>query len=301
MPDQFVIGRHTFIDVGPPNDFYELLFVQATPNGASVERIMLTPADACLQPAKVEVGSASLDESVSALLGKTNPCTIPEKQLRRELKRCKKCLVFSGANVGMQVRCGDQDRIIRSDILDRDMFDPDPNTPEHTSWTMQLLERLDKALGPGVWDKPMFQVADKEKSPEAVPDSQVLQDLLSGKYDALFEGAPDKLADLYRAAQIRPPVPTVRLVSSSQIQPQESPLPLYPPIAKVAHVQGRVVFKVDIDASGGTTNFAVVSGHPLLVGSVEHAVSAWRFPKEAAGQQISGTIEFATNCPSKQQ
>ena len=28
VPDQFLIARHTFIDVGPPNDFYEIISVR---------------------------------------------------------------------------------------------------------------------------------------------------------------------------------------------------------------------------------------------------------------------------------
>ena len=302
VPDQFVIGRHTFFDFGPPNDFYELLLVRPTPDGASIERIMLTPAaDTCLQPAKIEVASASLNETVPALLGKTNPCTIPEKELRRELKRCKKCLVFSGANVAMQVQCGPQTRIVRSDILDKDMFDPAPNTPEHTSWTMQLLARLDKALGPGVLDKPVFPVAEKEELSAEIPESEALSDLPSGKYDALFQGAPDKPSDLYRAAQIHPPLPNVRLLSSLPIQPQEFGLPHYPPLARLARIQGTVVFKVEIDPNGNTMNFTLVSGHPLLRESVKDAVRAWKFPKEGAGQTMDVAIEFAANCPPKPQ
>src|SRR5277367_3290770 len=215
LPDEFAIGRHTFIDVGPPNDYYEVLLVRPAPNGTSIERILLTPAgDACIQPAKIELASASVKESVAALLGNTNPCTIPEKELRRELKRCKKCLVFSGATVVIQVQCGSQTRLIRADVLDKDMFDPAANTPQHTSWTMALLERLDHAVGPGVMDKPVFAVLEEEKASGQSGDPMVLRDISLGKYDALFPGGPDKPSDLYRASQIHPAAPSVSLQSS---------------------------------------------------------------------------------------
>src|SRR5208283_1602570 len=114
LPSQFEIGRHTFIDVGPPNDFYELLLLRPIPNGTAVERITIAaPGDACVQPPKVEFAEGSLPEPVAALLGKTDPCAIPEKELHRELKRCKKCLVFSGANVALRFQCANQPRIIR--------------------------------------------------------------------------------------------------------------------------------------------------------------------------------------------
>jgi|SRR5580658_104027 hypothetical protein len=143
-PDQFEIGRHTFFDFGPPSDYYELFVVRPTVNGTSIERITLTPSvDSCTRQAKLEVASASINESIAALLGSTNPCAIPEKELRRELKRCKKCLVFSGADVAMEVECGGQSRVIRSDILDKDMFDPAANTPNGrcsccSVWTKRL-------------------------------------------------------------------------------------------------------------------------------------------------------------------
>lgn len=300
-PDAFIIGRHTFIDVGPPNDFYELFLVTPNANRALINRITLTPAsDVCFLPAKVELTSASIAESPANLLGTASPCTIPEKDLRSELKRCKNCPVFSGANVAMQVQCGTAIRIIRSDILDKDMFDPKPNTPKHTSWTMQLLAHLDQPFGPGVLDKPMFPTVVEEEPP--VKDEQsspILLDLRAGKYDVLFKDAPDRPSDLYRAAQIKPAIPSVRLQSSMPFQPIKPILPKYPPIARVAHVEGAVIFKVAVDANGGVLDISFDSGSPLLRGVVKEAVSSWRFTEEAFNQQVQATVDFALNCPNK--
>lgn len=296
VPTQLEIGRRTFFDFGPPTDYYEVLVVRSTENGSLIERVTLTPGYACT-PAKVEIASASISESVADLLGKTNPCTIPEKELRRELKRCKKCLVFSGADVAMQFQCGAQSRIIRADILDRDMFDPAPNTPKHTSWTMQILARLDQAVGPGVMDKPIFPLPAKTGTSLGRTSSDSVRELNLGKYDAIFPGAPDKPSDLYRSAQNPPPAPSVRLVSSSPFEPRILVLPGYPPIAKLARVDGQVVFKVDVDGNGNATNLVFESGHPLLRGVVEAAVSKWVFPTNAENQHIEAVIEFKTNCP----
>jgi TonB family protein len=299
-PTQFEIGRHTFIDIGPPNDFYELLLVYPNPNGSTVERITLTPpGDACIQPAKIEVAQGVFDQPVAALLGKKDPCSIPEKELHRELKRCKKCLVFSGANVAMRFQCANQARIIRADILDRDMFDPAPNTPEHTSWTMQLLSRLDSILGPGVWERPIFPTPEETNTAVTALDSPTLAEIGSGKYDALFPGAPDKPSDLYRAAQISAPIPTVRLLDSTPVQPATFVVPLYPPLARLARIEGKVTFTVEVDRSGSPTEFAVETGHRLLRAAVEQAVAGWKFPTDASGQRVEASVEFRTNCPAK--
>ncbi len=302
QPNGFEIARHSFFDFGPPTDYYELFVVRPTASGASVERITLTPpSDSCSASAKLETASTSLSESVGALLGQSNPCSIPEKELHRELKRCKNCMVFSGAHVVMQVQCGSHIRLIRADILDKDMFDPAPNTPEHTSWTMALLSKLDQAVGPGVMEKPMFAIPDQEKAASPPADSVALRDLGLGKYDALFSGAPDKPSDLYRAAQIPPPVSTVRLTSSSPLAPELFVAPPYPPIAKLAHVEGIVSFKMEIAPNGEANNLTLISGHPLLWPTVKDTASKWRFPKDAAGQQVQATIEFALNCTKRAQ
>ena len=300
LPSGFEIGRHTFFDFGPPFDYYEIIVVRSASGGARVERLLLTPAAGCFQPAKVELASASLSESVAELFGKTNPCSIPEKELRRELKRRKKYLVFSGADVSMHVKCGREDRVIRADILDRDMFNPVPDTPKNTSWTMQLLEKLDKSLGPGVMDKPIFPVSSAAPNSTAMaPQLISTNELAAGNYDLLFPKAPDKPSDLYKASRIHVPEPSIRLVSRLPIMPKRLVLPVYPLMAKLARVEGNVAVHFKIAADGSVTGFEYKAGPPLLRGATEDAVRKWTFPPEAVGQEIDAILEFKTNCPKQ--
>ncbi len=296
--NHFEIGRHTFIDTGPPFDFYEIFIVQTTANGTLIERLTLTPPGApCLVPAQAETATATSSDSVATLLGGRNPCTIPEKALNEEMKRRKKGPVFSGADVALRVQCGNGDRLIRADILDRDMFDAAPSTPENTSWTMRLLARLDQAIGgPGVLDKPIFSVPGKEDTPRKNLDPKTIERLSAGYYDGLFADAPDKPFDIYRAAQIRIPPPTVQVMSVAGVTPTVSPLPDYPPVARLASIEGTVSFKVKIDENGNATDLIFESGHPILQSAVKGAVSRWKFPLTAAHQQVQATIEFALNC-----
>jgi len=299
IPDGFVIGRHTSFDFGPPMDYYELFVVTATAKGASVERTTLTPAaDACSLPAKVEVASATINQPVSELFGGVNPCAIPDKELHRELKRCKKCMVFSYAETAMQVQCGSQIRVIRSDILDRDMFDPQrAATPKNTSWTMQLLSRLDEAVGPGVMDRPMFGAWDESQPSPKLEPSFELEDIGTGKYDGLFPKAPDKMSDLYAAAQKPMPVPTVRLVSVEPFAPEAAVLPPYPGIARLAHVEGSVTLNFYIGTDGRPTGIVFESGPGLLQHAVTNAVGGWNFQHAGSLQKVTATLEFKLNCP----
>ena len=301
-PNEFVIGRHTSFDFGPPNDYYELFIVTGTADGTSIKRLTLTPAaNACTLPAKVETASASIRQPISELLGTMNPCAISEKDLHRELKRCKNCLVFSYAEVAMQVQCGTETRVIRSKILDRDMFGPRrADTPKNTSWTMQLMSRLDDGVGPGVMEKPMFAVYDESKQSLDQVDTPIFRDLGAGKYDGLFPSAPDRLSAVYLEAQKPVVPPTVKLVSVGPFSPETADLPAYPGIARLAHVEGAVSFSFYVGTDGKPAGIVFQDGPGLLRRSVTDAASRWTFQQVGSLQEMHATIEFRLNCPIPQ-
>lgn len=298
QPSQFVIGEYAYFDFGPPFGFYELYVVRATAHGSSLERISLAPpGDKCAAPAKLDVASATLRESVPELLGPKNPCTIPEAELRRKPKRCRNCMVFSGADVLIQVQCGAETRTIRSDVLDRDIYGPAENVPGNISWTMHLLKRLDSAVGPGPEKtRPIFALPAEDRTPVQHPDSPALRELAAGRYDALFSGDPFKPSNLYKATQNPPPAPTVHLAGSTPVAPVAPAMPAYPPIAVLAHTEGSVTFNVKIGPDGRVTDVVFVSGPSLLRGAVREAVDKWKFPKDSSIRQVQATISFVLNC-----
>ncbi len=55
------------------------------------------------------------------------------------------------------------------------------------------------------------------------------------------------------------------------------PDPVYPPIAKAAHVQGAVILHAVISKQGTIENLQVVSGPPMLAGAAMDAVRRWRY------------------------
>jgi protein TonB len=54
-------------------------------------------------------------------------------------------------------------------------------------------------------------------------------------------------------------------------------LPVYPQIAKTAHIQGTVVLHAIIDKDGSVTELQFISGPPLLMRSAMDAVRQWRY------------------------
>jgi TonB family protein len=293
IPDHFEIGRRTFFDFGPPFDYYEIFLVRSTEKGTSVEKIFLTPnGNSCLSQATVEISSGVLQESVLELLG-TNPCTIPEKALHRELKRCKHCLVFSGADVRMRTQCASGPRIIRSEVLDRDWFDEHPGTPKYTAHFMEVLKKLEQASGLGPMEQPVFPVS---QPPKQAPPSGLMDELASGKYDDLFPDAPSKSSEIYRDSQKKLRFEPVQLVSISPLQPETYVEPVYPQLARVAHIEGTVVLNFAISPSGAVINAACSQGHPILCASAKDAASKWHFPPDASGRDATASLRYVWGC-----
>jgi periplasmic protein TonB len=53
--------------------------------------------------------------------------------------------------------------------------------------------------------------------------------------------------------------------------------PVYPPLARTAHVQGSVLVYALINKAGTMENVHAISGHPMLVPAAIDAVSQWRY------------------------
>jgi TonB family protein len=71
---------------------------------------------------------------------------------------------------------------------------------------------------------------------------------------------------------------TKRITIGGNIQQRKlvsQPKPVYPPLAKQAHIQGVVHLSALIGKEGNVINLAVISGHPLLVPSALEAVQQW--------------------------
>lgn len=223
--------------------------------------------------------------------------------LRKEVKRCKKCAVLSGMNVKLQAQCASGTRIIKSDILDRDIFDPHPTTPEYTSWTQGLLGRLAEGFGPGFWGKPVFQTGDTGQKAAVKPDAGMSAEFRAGRYDVLFDQSTEKLSDLYRNAEDSPQYagPIVRLVSSIPHLPVSDPMPTYPAIARAAHlsIHGVATVSLVVGPNGEAKDVVYSAGPPFLSAATTEAISRWKFAPEVAGQHVEVKLNFDPNCVAK--
>ncbi len=74
------------------------------------------------------------------------------------------------------------------------------------------------------------------------------------------------------------------------------PKPLYPPMARMARVQGSVVLQAIISKSGSIENLRVVSGHPMLTQSALETVKQWRYrPYLLNGEPVEVETQITVN------
>ena len=105
-------------------------------------------------------------------------------------------------------------------------------------------------------------------------------------------------------AAVPPPPPAARPVQKivrvgSHIKaPRQtySVNPLYPPLAREAHIRGTVVVEAVIDERGNVVQARAVSGHPFLIDAALKAVLQWKYePTTLNGQPVSVELQVQVN------
>ena len=93
------------------------------------------------------------------------------------------------------------------------------------------------------------------------------------------------------------PPGTIRVGGNAQANKIVSkPVPVYPPLAKEARIQGTVRLTVHIGADGTVKDLQLVSGHPLLVAAAVDAVKQWVYqPTLLNGNPVDVLTEVDVN------
>ena len=103
-----------------------------------------------------------------------------------------------------------------------------------------------------------------------------------------------------------PPVPTqskprpvVRKTVGGDVQAAKlifGPKPEYPPLARMARIQGTVRLEAVISTDGRIQKLQVLSGHPLLLKAAIEAVIQWRYqPTLLNGEPVEVQTEVDVN------
>jgi periplasmic protein TonB len=102
-----------------------------------------------------------------------------------------------------------------------------------------------------------------------------------------------------------PPPPVVkrsaprRIVLGGQVEAARAiytPKPEYPPLARLARIQGTVKMQAVIATDGTIQELQVLSGHPLLIAAAKQAVERWRYqPTLLNGEPVEVVTEIDVN------
>ena len=121
-----------------------------------------------------------------------------------------------------------------------------------------------------------------EKIKKIVEDEAPAPTNMSGVLGGMSGGAPGGvLGGILSAANAAPPRVAPQRVKISQGVISGNLInkvtPVYPPIAKQAHITGDVILQAVISKQGTIEGLKVISGHPMLINNAVEAVKQWRY------------------------
>jgi len=125
-----------------------------------------------------------------------------------------------------------------------------------------------------------------------------------GRYGTVMSGPLQENEDTPSTREQKPRVNIAAGVAVGMLL--EKPQPVYPPIAKAAHVSGTVVLQTTISKTGTVEDPNVVSGPPLLQQAALDAVKTWRYRpyllnNEPVAVETTINVNFTLGAENNQQ
>ncbi|MBZ5514485.1 MAG: TonB family protein [Acidobacteriia bacterium] len=178
---------------------------------------------------------------------------------------------------------------------------PPPPPPPAAAPPVRAIRRVtaeDIMRAPTVIPKTIAHVKDEE-----IPQSAM--GVVGGVPGGIPGGTPGGVLGSIISGAAAPPPPPPKAVAVKRIRVGGQveaaklifrPTPEYPPLAKMARIQGTVRLEAIIIRDGTIQDLRVVSGHPLLVKSALEAVQRWRYqPTLLNGEPVEVVTEIDVN------
>jgi periplasmic protein TonB len=122
-----------------------------------------------------------------------------------------------------------------------------------------------------------------------------------GVVDGAVSGPPGDIGDIGSTTVVPPPPPQpaepIRLRSGMKAPVKIADVaPIYPTIARNAHIQGMVILEAVLNAQGGVESVRVLQSLPLLDQAAVDAVQQWRYtPVLLNGQAVPVVMTVTVN------
>ena len=139
------------------------------------------------------------------------------------------------------------------------------------------------------------------EDPTPVPTAGVVGGVPGGMPGGTAGGVIGGIISAMAAPPPPPPKPKApkRIRLGGQVQAAKlirKPNPVYPPLAKMARIQGSVRLEAVISRGGAIKDLKVISGHPLLVKAALDAVQRWRYqPTMLNGEPVEVITQIDVN------
>jgi protein TonB len=182
---------------------------------------------------------------------------------------------------------------------------PPPPPPPAAAPPVRVQRRVtaeDIMRAPTVIPKTIAQIKDEPEPVQTGPAVGVVGGVPGGMPGGTPGGV---LGSIITGAAAAPPPPPPQATTPRRVRVGGQvdaaklifgPRPEYPPLAKMARIQGKVVLEAIISRDGTIQDLKVVSGHPLLVKSALEAVQRWRYqPTLLNGEPVEVITEVEVN------
>jgi len=311
-PSEFYAVSVAFSDNGP-SFYYYVLDVQPDGSDSLIHYARIAPTNIYCPGLMVQAAEARVRNTSPAQLAKSNnPCRVKPADLQTAIKQPAQIVsVFETVSSAVVAKCGSSSTTLEFPI------------PEEVN--LKLLKRTHPEMA-RLWDlteqitnrvfgsRDLFHNRTEEDDMALQrAGEKLVPELKSGRYDAglaaAFKGnvgtrhSPSfrSLLEGYRgpvsaAEANRTYVPV--LLNPSAYRFSHFVDPKYPPLAKAARIQGKVVLELNVEpADGKVRSASAISGHPLLTPSALEASRQWQFePNSVTSNTVNVTIEFALRC-----
>jgi protein TonB len=182
---------------------------------------------------------------------------------------------------------------------------PPPPPPPVQAAPVRVIRRVtaeDIMRAPTVIPKTIAQIKDEPEAPQAASVG-VVGGVPGGMPGGTPGGVLGSIISSVASAPPPPPPPVAaapkRIRVGGQVEAAKlifKPMPEYPPLAKMARIQGTVRLEAIISRDGTIQDLKVISGHPLLVKAALEAVQRWRYqPTLLNGEPVEVVTEIDCN------
>lgn len=325
--NEFYIVRQAISDAGP-HWFEYILDVSPDKDGTTIKYIRIAPLNPwCADSVTIKAAIAHLkDTSPKEVVGTDDPCLLGLDEFRQALddsRRGKAVSLDDTALWNVVASCSTGEKEFHFPYPEEVKMN---RIKRRSPRVMALWDLEPKITKIAFGEKSVFYHIPSEKDMELQRLGQeLLPELRSGRFDKGFQGycvelgthgtasevlwspiskpcSPHPMEDLlsgyHGPVPNREPAP--QLLNPEELHFLKFELPEFPPLARMAKIQGKVELSLEVDQqTGEVKNTTVVSGHPLLAKSAEAAAQRWRFDPgaQATNHPIRVILDYAFHCP----